>query len=81
MTGTWAKQRIMLRELLREMRCHHGLTQAELAKRLGRPQSFVSKIESGERNLDFVDVYEICRCCGEGFEDFAVRFVQAIKQK
>ncbi|MAT64252.1 MAG: transcriptional regulator [Gammaproteobacteria bacterium] len=81
MAGTWAKQRIMLRKLLREMRCRHGLTQTELAKRLGRPQSYVSKVESGERNLDFVDVYEICRCCGEGFEDFAVRFVQAIKQK
>ncbi|WP_096364053.1 helix-turn-helix transcriptional regulator [Thiohalobacter thiocyanaticus] len=81
MAGTWAKQRIILRKLMREMHCRHDLTQAELAKYLYRPQSYVSKIESGERNLDFVDVYEICRCCGEGFEDFAARFVQAIKQK
>lgn len=66
---------------MREMRCRHDLTQAELAKCLDRPQSYVSKIESGERNLDFVEVYEICRCCGEGFEDFSARFAQAIKQQ
>ncbi|HSH30441.1 MAG TPA: helix-turn-helix transcriptional regulator [Thiohalobacter sp.] len=79
MAGAWAKQRIMLRELLRDMRCRHGFTQADLAECLDRPQSYVSKIESGERGLDFVEVYEICRCCGEEFEDFVVRFVQAIK--
>ena len=35
------------------------LTQTELAERLGRPQSFVSKYERGERRLDFVEVFEI----------------------
>jgi transcriptional regulator with XRE-family HTH domain len=39
----------------------HGqhLTQVQLAERLGRPQSFVSKYERGERRLDFVEVFEI----------------------
>lgn len=32
-----------------------GYTQAEVAKRLGRPQSFVSKVERGERRLDVIE--------------------------
>jgi len=35
------------------------MTQFQLAERLGRPQSFVSKYERGERRLDFVEVFEI----------------------
>lgn len=36
-----------------------GLTQLEVAQRLGKPQSFVSKYERGERRLDVVEVVEI----------------------
>jgi transcriptional regulator with XRE-family HTH domain len=36
-----------------------ALTQRELASTLGRPQSFVSKYEAGERRLDFVEVLDI----------------------
>jgi transcriptional regulator with XRE-family HTH domain len=35
------------------------LTQADLADRLGRPQSFVSKYERGQRRLDVVEMIEI----------------------
>lgn len=38
-----------------------GLTQAELSARLGKPQSFVSKYERGERRLDVVEFVEIAR--------------------
>ncbi len=37
-----------------------GLNQVELAERLGRPQSFVSKIEKGERRIDVVELIAIC---------------------
>lgn len=37
-----------------------NLTQAEVAKRLGRPQSFVAKYEGGERRLDIVEFIEVC---------------------
>lgn len=36
------------------------LTQAELASRLGKPQSFVSKYESGERRLDVIEFILVC---------------------
>lgn len=48
-----------LREWLTEARQARGVTQTELAARLGRQQSFVSKYERGERRLDFVEFLEI----------------------
>lgn len=42
-----------------ETRKSRRLTQAEVAKRLQRPQSFVSKYEIGERRLDVVEFLEV----------------------
>jgi transcriptional regulator with XRE-family HTH domain len=41
---------------LRQARRDAGLTQAEVGRRLGLRQSFVSKVESGERRLDPVEL-------------------------
>jgi len=46
-------------EVLVAGRRFRGLTQAELAGALGRPQSFVAKYERGERRLDVVELLEI----------------------
>ena len=48
-----------LREMLREARKKAGFRQSDLAERLGVPQSFVSKYESGERLLTFVEAVVI----------------------
>lgn len=48
-----------LAQLLVKAREAAGLTQVELAARLRRPQSFVSKVESGERRLDVIELLEI----------------------
>jgi transcriptional regulator with XRE-family HTH domain len=53
-----------LRDWLVDARHGSGLTQAQLADTLGRPQSFVSKYERGERRLDFVEVLEIADVLG-----------------
>ncbi|MGE0703775.1 MAG: multiprotein-bridging factor 1 family protein [Vicinamibacterales bacterium] len=49
------------RTLLVEARQNAGLTQVALAKKLGRPQSFVSKFERGERRLDVIEFLEVAR--------------------
>jgi predicted transcriptional regulator len=40
------------------------MTQVEVARKLKKPQSFVSKYESGERNLDVVEFVAVCRVLG-----------------
>ena len=51
-------------ELLIRARREAGLTQVEVASRLGRPQSYVSKYENGERRLDVIEFLEIARAVG-----------------
>jgi transcriptional regulator with XRE-family HTH domain len=46
-------------EILIKYRNERGLTQIQLAEILGKPQSFVSKYETGERRLDFIEVLEL----------------------
>lgn len=49
-----------LRRRLRDAREQLGMTQVDLAKRLTKPQSFVSKFETGERRLDVIEYLEVC---------------------
>jgi len=46
---------------LKAARLEANLTQTAVAARLGRPQSFVSKCESGERRVDVVELYDFAR--------------------
>ena len=56
---------------LQAARKQANLTQEEVARHLGKPQSFVSKIESGERRLDFVEVVALARIYGKELSYFA----------
>jgi transcriptional regulator with XRE-family HTH domain len=49
---------------LRKARTAAGLTQVEASDRLGRPQSFISNCESGERRVDLVEFLAFCRLYG-----------------
>lgn len=51
---------VVLRELLKVCRESKGLSQVQLARKLKVPQSYISKYETGERRLDFVETLEIC---------------------
>lgn len=53
-----------LAELLRDAREKAGLTQAQLAKKLSKPQSFVAKYEGGERRIDMIEFLKITEAIG-----------------
>lgn len=60
---------IVLKKLI-QMRKEADLTQRDLAEKLGRENSFVWRIEHGERRLDVVDFFWVCEALG--FEAKAV---------
>jgi transcriptional regulator with XRE-family HTH domain len=55
---------------LRQARAESGLTQRELAARVGRPQTWVSKCELGERRVDFVELEDWAAACGRDLKYF-----------
>ena len=55
---------------LRRVREQAGLTQQDLAKLLGQTQSFISKVERGERRLDVVELRAICKALKVSFPKF-----------
>ena len=62
------------RKLLKELRMAKNFSQMELAARLGMPQSYVSKYETGERRLDFAETVLVCEALGIGIQSFAKAF-------
>lgn len=71
------EQRVLV-EMLRQARQEAGLLQVELAERLGRPQSFVSKYESGERRLDLIELRAICLVLQRNLVSFVHEFEQRV---
>ena len=67
--SVWQEKYILLNSELREMRKSAGFSQVQLAEKLGKPQSFVSKYESGDRYLNFIEVVEICDACSASVID------------
>lgn len=61
--------------LLIDARKAQELTQTDLAKRLGKPQSFVAKYEKGERRLDVVELLDVTEAIGTDIH----RLIDAIR--
>ena len=53
-------RRMLLLKILKDARLERGLRQLDVALALGRPQSYVAKVESGERKVDCIDVIDFC---------------------
>jgi transcriptional regulator with XRE-family HTH domain len=60
----YSKDQLAFRELMTAERKKAGLTQQQLAKQLGRHQSFIAKYEGGERRLDVIEFITIARAIG-----------------
>jgi transcriptional regulator with XRE-family HTH domain len=58
--------------LLKRLREEKAITQATLAARMDSPQSFISKIEAGERRLDVLELRRLCSALEIPFRKFAL---------
>lgn len=67
----------MLRKHLRALRRTAGLTQAELGLRLKADQSYVSKVERGERYVDILFYLDWCRACKQDPETTLPTLIKA----
>ena len=72
---------IALRALLTEAREAEGLTQEQLARRLSKPQSYVWKLENGERVLAFAEAPAYARALGMKFTEFSVRYAALLRMQ
>lgn len=63
----------LLKAALIEQRKAARLTQAEVAYRLGRPQSYIAKVEGGERRIDVVELIELAQVIGLDVRDLVQR--------
>ena len=68
---------VRLRQVLVESRTRAGVSQTDLAARLGKPQSYISKVESGDRVIDVVEFVEYVRAIGAD----PVRVLRQVVQK
>jgi transcriptional regulator with XRE-family HTH domain len=64
--------------LLRKARVEMGMTQTEVAKRLGVPPSYVSKCEAGERRLDVIELEAWLRAVDHDWLMFMARLGHAL---
>ena len=72
-------QKVLL-ELLRDIRSKAKLRQEDVAAKLSRPQSFVSKYESGERRLDILELREVCQALGITLAKFVSRLERKLQE-
>jgi transcriptional regulator with XRE-family HTH domain len=67
--------------ILKRHRKEAGLTQVQCSKELGRPQSFMSDVESGSRRLDIVQIRDLCRVIGITLIDLIGEFEKRLSEE
>lgn len=72
--GEWL---ILVRVLVR-VREGAGLSQSELARRLGRRQSYVWKVENSQQRIDLLELVDICRACGVEPQKIVAEIIQSL---
>ncbi len=66
---------------LAKMRRAAGLTQVELARKMGVPQSFVSKVETGERSLRLYEQFAYASAMGIEIHKFVDEIEKTIRSE
>ena len=77
---TYLPETAILKELLQDIRTRAGKRQIDLAEEIGRPQSFISEYERGQRRLDLVELREVCLACGSTLRKLVNEFERRIEQ-
>ena len=70
MSKTYSQKNRKLLEKLRSARLGAGLTQVEASKRLNKPQSYLSKIERGERKIEAIELADIAKIYKKSLDYF-----------
>ena len=66
----WTKEYGIFTDRLRLARLKADLTQVQVAKRLKRPQSYISKVESGEQRVDILELKKFAQLYNRSIEYF-----------
>jgi transcriptional regulator with XRE-family HTH domain len=61
------------------MRRAAGLNQRQLSKKLKRDHSVITRIEQGERRVDILEFYFICKACGVAPDKVAASIMREIR--
>lgn len=69
----------VLLDHLVELRKRSGVTQIELARKLGKTQSHVSMCEQREREISIIDLWKWCNALGTSMTDFIRDFEAAVR--
>ena len=70
-----------LLRLLRETREKAGITQTDMATRLERSQSFVTKYERGECRLDVIQLRTLCQVLGTDLSSFVAELERRLAKQ
>lgn len=79
--SVFSREQVVLQDLLRQLRKEKGLHQVELALRLEKYQTFVSRYESGEKMLDLPELRQVCHALDISLLDFIVRYEQRLQEE
>lgn len=78
--SAFSKTHAVLVQTLIGARREKGILQADLARRLGKDQSFISRIEGGQRRVDMVEFLEYAEALGIEPRQLFTAFMDALQR-